>query len=124
MVKEESKPFGMDYVPPAKRAKIVDGKVCAGKISELAPGHAKAIVTETIRIALFNVDGKFYAIKDNCPHAEYPLSKGIIQHGFVTCASHSWKFDIRTGECLRGEAGLTIRTFPVTIQNDTLWITL
>jgi len=124
MTKEKTSPFGVDYVSPKNRAKVVGGRVYAGQSTELPPGKAKAIITDKIRIALFNVDGEFFAVKDACPHAEYPLSKGIVEGGQVTCASHSWKFDIKTGECLRGESGVFIRTFSVVVENNEIWVDL
>lgn len=117
----KSNPFGVEYVPLRQRARIVDGKAYVGKIEEIPPGKAKAIVLEKFRIAVFNVDGHFYAVKDACPHAEYPLSKGVVEGGEVTCASHNWKFDLKTGKCLRG-GDLSIRTFEVVLDGDEIWV--
>ncbi|MDO8527814.1 MAG: non-heme iron oxygenase ferredoxin subunit [Deltaproteobacteria bacterium] len=121
---DESKPFGVEYVPPGKRAKIVDGRVYAGKVTELPPGKAKAIALDKFSIAVFNVNGEFFAIKDACPHAEYPLSKGVVTGDEVTCSSHSWKFNIKSGQCTRGTEDLTIRTFKVVVEGDSLWIVI
>ena len=122
MGKDESLPFGVEYVPQNKRAKIVDGKAYVGRVEEIPPGKAKAIRLEKFSVAVFNVNGEFFAIKDACPHAEYPLSKGIVEGEEVTCASHSWKFKIKTGECVRGEKDLFIRTFPVVVENGEIWV--
>ena len=118
------RPFGVDYVPRPRRAQPRLGKLFVGRASEIPPGSSRAVDTDQFRIAVFNVEGKFYAIKDACPHAEYPLSKGIVEGGQVTCASHSWKFDIKTGECLRGESGVFIRTFSVVVENNEIWVDL
>lgn len=117
----KSNPFGVEYVPKRQRAKIVNGKAYVGKIAEIPPGKAKAIVLEKFRIAVFNVDGHFYAVKDACPHAEYPLSKGVVEGEEVTCASHNWKFDLKTGKCLRG-GDLSIRTFEVVLDGEDVWV--
>ncbi len=118
---KEPQPFGVDYIPLKNRAKIVHGRAYVGKISEMPPGKAKAIALEKFRIAVFNVDGQFYAIKDACPHAEYPLSKGMVEGEEVTCASHNWKFNLKTGKCLRG-AEMSIRTFEVELDGDEIWV--
>ena len=120
-MKEKNQPFGVDYVPKSKLAKIVDGKVFVGKISEILSGHAKAIRLENFSIAVFNVNGEFFAVKDACPHAEYPLSKGILKGDEVTCASHGWQFNICTGKCLKGEVD-SIRTFRVVVEKDDIWV--
>ena len=118
----ESKPFGVETVPLRKRAKVVDGKAYVGKISEIPDGKAKAIDLGKFRIAVFNVEGKFYAVKDACPHAEYPLSKSVIAGKEVTCASHGWRFNVKTGECLKGAPGIFIRIFEVVLDGDDIWV--
>ena len=50
-----------------------------------------------IWIALFNVDGTFYAMDNSCPHAGGPLGEGKVNGGIVECPWHGWRFDIRTG---------------------------
>ncbi|MDO8461315.1 MAG: Rieske (2Fe-2S) protein [Deltaproteobacteria bacterium] len=118
-------PFGTVYVPPGRRAKITpENTVCAGKISEIPLGSAKSILLDKFNISLFHIGGGFYAVKEACPHAQYPLTKGKVVGETVTCASHNWKFNVRTGECLRGEEGLTIKTFPVEIRDGEVWIKL
>jgi 3-phenylpropionate/trans-cinnamate dioxygenase ferredoxin subunit len=121
--------FGVDYVPKKNRAKVISGRVYGGKLGELEPGKAKAIALDRFSIALFRVDDEFYAIKDACPHADYPLSKSLLVSRYsVMCSSHNWQFDIRDGHCVKiGHCGkaqldLKVRTFPVEIEGDDLWI--
>lgn len=122
--------FGVDYVPKSKRAQVVDGRVFAGKISDFAPGKAKAIPLDRFTIALFRIDDEFYAIKDACPHADYPLSKSVLSSKYVVmCSSHNWSFDLRDGHCTKiGGCGghslddLSVRTFPVEKVGEELWI--
>jgi len=45
-------------------------------------------------IAVFNVDGTFYAISDVCPHAGGPLSEGVVENGKVMCPWHGWSFHL------------------------------
>ena len=116
------KPFGVEYTPLHKRAKVVDGKAYVCKVGEIAVGKAKAIDLGKFRVAVFNIDGEYLAVKDACPHAEYPLSKGMVDGKAVTCASHNWKFNLKSGECLRGEKGLFIRTFEVILDGDDIWV--
>ena len=48
-------------------------------------------------IALFNVEGEFYAINYICPHMGGPLGEGMLNGYVVTCPWHGWTFDVRTG---------------------------
>ena len=119
----EPKPFGVEYVPHSRRQEIDPSSgVLVGKVSDIPPGKAKSVALKKFRVAVFNVDGKFYAIKDACPHAEYPLEKGTLRGEVVACSSHNWQFNVRTGECLRGNPGSTIRTFEVEVRGDEVWV--
>src|SRR3990167_4832180 len=123
-----------EHLPPHKRAKIVDGRVFGGKISEMKPGQAKSLSLDRFSIALFRVGDEFFAIKDACPHADYPLSKGVLEpHFIIKCAAHGWRFDIRNGHGInpshnRRDAATTLnlRTFPVELDHDQdhIWICL
>lgn len=117
------RPFGVDYVPRKKRVSPdKEGRILVGTVEEIPAGKAKAFaLTNNLRIAVFNVAGKFHAVKDACPHAEYPLSKGTLEGEAVTCASHSWKFNVRTGKGLHGDIE-KIRTFDVVVRKNELWV--
>ncbi len=121
--------FGVEYIPKSKRAPVIDGKVYAGKTTDLKPGKAKAIPLDRFTLAVFRTGDEFYAIKDACPHADYPLSKSpLISPYVVMCNSHNWRFDIRDGRCVKiGKCGhvgraLRVRTFPIEIKGDDLWV--
>lgn len=124
----QPKPFGVEYIPHKKRMRAKSGEfVLVGLKSDIPAGKAKAFHFEKFKVAVFHVDGHFYAIKDACPHAEYPLNKGTIEGEVVTCSSHSWKFNVRTGECVRAEhdvdcKSVTVRIFPVEIRGDEIWV--
>jgi nitrite reductase/ring-hydroxylating ferredoxin subunit len=60
---------------------------------DLTPGQAAAFDLEGQRIALFNVEGTYYAIGDSCTHRGGPLSEGDVQGTKVTCPWHGADFD-------------------------------
>jgi NAD(P)H-dependent nitrite reductase small subunit len=51
-------------------------------------------------LALFNIDGQFYALDGTCPHRGGPLGEGITEDGRVYCPLHGWEFDVKTGACI------------------------
>jgi nitrite reductase (NADH) small subunit len=67
-------------------------------VAEIPPGHARSVVVDDREIAVFNVDGSFYAIDGTCPHQGGPLAEGWIDGAVVTCPWHAWCFDVRTGK--------------------------
>ena len=68
--------------------------------SEIAPGQARLVNIKGKEIALFNIEGSFFALDNACTHEEGPLVEGDIEGHEVTCPWHGARFDIRTGEVL------------------------
>jgi nitrite reductase/ring-hydroxylating ferredoxin subunit len=64
-------------------------------------------------VAVYQVAGGLHAIADRCPHAGVALSGGELDAAAVTCPGHGSRFDIRTGERLRGPADQDIAVFPL-----------
>lgn len=79
--------------------------VRACSVDEVPPGSAKMIRVEGRPIAIFNLNGDFYATDDNCPHEGGPLSEGFIDGENVTCPWHGATFDILSGKTLEPPAG-------------------
>ena len=77
----------------------------------MPPGQAAIFTVEGQRIALFNVEGTYYAIGDTCTHRFGPLSEGDVQGTKVTCPWHGADFDLKTGAALGPQRR---RTFQVT----------
>ena len=76
------------------------GFVKVAQSDELAPGQGKMIEVGGKKIALFNVEGSFYAIDDTCTHRGGPLSEGSLDGKEVTCPWHGAIYDVSTGEVL------------------------
>lgn len=65
--------------------------------SELPPGQSRIVEIDGKKIAVFNVDGEYFAIGNVCPHRGGSLGDGSVDGKTVTCPLHAWKFDIATG---------------------------
>ena len=68
--------------------------------SELPPGGRTLLEVDGRAIALFNVDGTFYAIDDVCTHDGGPLAEGDLDGCAIECPRHGARFDVRTGKPL------------------------
>ena len=68
--------------------------------NEIASGQARLVNIKGNEIALFNIEGTFFALENACTHEEGPLAEGEIEGHEVTCPWHGARFDIRTGEVL------------------------
>jgi len=76
------------------------GFVKVAKTDEISPGHGKLVEAGGKKIALFNVEGTFYAIDDTCTHVGGPLSEGSLDGKEVTCPWHGAIYDVTSGEVL------------------------
>lgn len=63
--------------------------------SDIPEGESLAVDCGDERVAIFNIDGEYYAISDSCPHAGGPLSQGWVDGYEVTCPWHGWSFGIK-----------------------------
>ena len=65
---------------------------------ELKPGECKVVEADGMTIALYNVEGTFYATDNTCLHQSGPLGDGDLDGKIITCPWHFWQFDVTTGE--------------------------
>jgi nitrite reductase/ring-hydroxylating ferredoxin subunit len=66
--------------------------------ADCPPGTSRELVVAGRIVAIFNVDGQFYALDGVCPHQGGPLGKGCLTGHVVTCPWHGWQFDVRSGQ--------------------------
>ena len=71
--------------------------VKVAQTNEIPAGQGKCVEVEGKRIAIFNVDGTYYAIDDVCPHQGGPLGEGELNGTIVTCPWHGWEYDVTSG---------------------------
>jgi 3-phenylpropionate/trans-cinnamate dioxygenase ferredoxin subunit len=96
-------------------------RVCA--TSDIAPGEAK-VLNVVPPVAVFHVEGSFYAIDDTCTHETYSLADGYIEGTQVECPLHLAKFDLKTGAALCAPATVGVRSYPVKTENDEIFVDL
>lgn len=68
--------------------------VKVAKTSFISIGKMKHVEVDGMEIMIANVDGKFYAVGDRCPHLNAKLSEGTLNETIVTCPRHLSKFDV------------------------------
>ena len=95
--------------------------VCAaGDIAE--GGHKLVDIGGGIEVAVFYVDGNYYAIEDVCTHDDGPLAEGELDGCQIICPRHGARFDLRTGEALTLPAYRPVEAYEVTISDGRVLI--
>lgn len=101
----------MPFVPVAKIADVPD------------PGKLLVELDDAL-VALFHVNGEFFALDDVCTHDGGPLADGKLEDHTIACPRHGAKFDIRTGAALTMPATRPTRSYPVKIEGDDVLISI
>lgn len=92
-------------------------------LEELSVGAAKLFRDPMHQIAVFRVsEEEIYAVDNQCPHEGYPLVKGGVQDCSLTCIWHNYKFDLKTGKCLKGDED--VRSYPVRVHEGMVELAL
>lgn len=88
-----------------------------GGIDDLRPGACISFeLPDGAELAVYNVDGEYYATENFCPHKGALLSEGELCGHIIECWWHGWQFDVRTGECLTVKG--KIRTYRVWVEDN------
>lgn len=103
------------------------------RADELKPGDRKLVDVGGRPIALFNLNGEYFAIGDKCPHEAGSLCKGRIvglaesdgpghyrlsrPGEFIKCPWHGWEFDIRTGQSYCDPSAVRVRSYDAAIAS-------
>jgi nitrite reductase/ring-hydroxylating ferredoxin subunit len=80
------------------------------------------VESDGTEIAVFLADGQAHAVANTCPHEGNPLVEGELLGPTLTCAYHSWKFDLETGACLFGDE--PVQLYPAEVRDGEIWIEL
>jgi nitrite reductase/ring-hydroxylating ferredoxin subunit len=72
-------------------------------------------------IALFYHEDEVYAVDNRCPHMGFPLSKGSVEDGLLTCDWHHARFELAQGDTLDIWAD-DVQTFPTRIQDGSVYV--
>ena len=74
------------------------------------------------RIAVANVNGTLHAFDDSCTHLGCSLADGDLEGTVVTCPCHGSRFDVTTGDVLRGPARAPVRSYALRVANQALQV--
>lgn len=111
---------------PARARRFV-----VGRVDEIPPGERRIVEANGREIGVFNINGRFHAMLNRCPHLGAPLCEGGIVNPiessgpgdvrldetrtFLTCPFHNWEFDVETGQSYWNPK-LRARAFTVALE--------
>ena len=91
----------------------------AGSVADFPNGSARTLrLPSGEEVALYRINGEFYATENSCPHQGAPLANGVLCEYVIECNLHGWQFDVRSGECLTVPE--KIKTYKVVVEDGTI----
>ena len=97
--------------------------VTIAKTSDVKPGELAVFEVGSVRIAVANADGRFFAIDDTCTHEQCSLAEeGTLEGTVVTCGCHGAQFDVTTGAVLAPPAFEPVKAYPLRVDRDDLLV--
>ena len=95
--------------------------VVVGRVADVLPGRGATVeLADGTELALYNINGEFYAIENFCPHKGAPLADCPLRGHAIECDWHGWRFDVRTGECLNRSG--SVESYEVRIEDGEIKI--
>lgn len=92
-------------------------------VKDIPAGEGRVVDAGEATLAVFNVDGQFFAIDNRCVHRGGPLGEGPLEGHVVMCPWHAWRFDVRTGANVNNPA-VKVACVPVTVEDDAVFVDL
>ncbi len=87
------------------------------KKEDLSPGEGKTLIVNGRSVAIFNVEGTYYAIDNTCAHRGGPVGEGDLEGEIVTCPWHHWGYNVKTGVSpINPDA--RVQTYPVRVEGS------
>jgi nitrite reductase/ring-hydroxylating ferredoxin subunit len=100
--------------------------------SELEPGERCIVQLDEFSVGVFNIEGEYYALKNDCPHQRAPLCEGKLSGTtksdrpgeyewerdgqIISCPWHGWEFDVTNGESVFNPHKVKTKTFDATVE--------
>jgi 3-phenylpropionate/trans-cinnamate dioxygenase ferredoxin subunit len=96
----------------------------AASSGDIAEDMVIGVEVSSEAIALYNLDGQFYATDNICSHAFALLSDGYLGDGTIECPLHAARFDVKTGKVLCAPATKDIRIYRTKVEGEDILIDL
>jgi nitrite reductase/ring-hydroxylating ferredoxin subunit len=103
-------------------SRTTNGAVRVGSLAELKGQGCRVVTGQHGPIAVFYHNDRVYAVDNRCPHMGFPLHRGTVQDGILTCHWHHARFDLASG-CTFNLFADDVPTYPVEVRDGDVWLT-
>ena len=121
------------------RRSVAKQRYVVARPGDIPPGARRIVELDGRSIGVFNVQGRYVAVLNLCPHEFAPVCLGRLggttlpsvpgewvwgrEGEILACPWHGWEFDLLTGRALVDQRR-RLRLYPVTVRDDTVYVML
>lgn len=89
-----------------------------GAAADIQPGAMMPVEIGDLQIAVYNVEGEFFATDNICSHAYAMLTDGLLEDDMVECPLHGGCFNVKTGKALCEPVETDLRVYPTRLVGE------
>ena len=97
------------------------GQIRAGTVEEIKTRGCTVVTGGGHAIVVFHHDGELFAVDNRCPHMGFPLDRGSVKDGILTCHWHHARFDLASGGTFNPFAD-DVRSYPINVADGVVWV--
>ncbi|MBE9250105.1 NifU family protein [Dolichospermum sp. LEGE 00240] len=90
-------------------------------LDEIIENRILAVRVNNHDVILYKQDDHISCYQNRCSHLGFPLDKGRVEKGVITCSAHEFKYDLNTGECLT-VLDISLQSYEVKVKHDNVYI--
>jgi nitrite reductase/ring-hydroxylating ferredoxin subunit len=103
---------------------MADGPVPVCATADLPPGSVKSFDVGDETVAIYNVDGEFYATHAYCTHAIANLGDGVLDGDIIECTLHFGAFNVKTGKAIQAPCFTDLKTYKTEVKDGQVYVDL
>ena len=90
--------------------------------ADLPPGSAKSFEVGDETVAVYNIDGTYYATEARCTHGFADLADGILDGDVIECSLHFGAFNVKTGKAVQAPCFVDLKTFKTEVKDGQVFV--
>jgi nitrite reductase/ring-hydroxylating ferredoxin subunit len=94
--------------------------VCAA--ADIPPGSVKSFEIGDVLVAVYNIEGTFYATEACCTHSFANLADGILEGDVIECSLHFGAFHVPTGKAVQAPCFTDLKTFRTDVKDGRVFV--
>ncbi|WP_016949619.1 NifU family protein [Anabaena sp. PCC 7108] len=95
--------------------------VKATTLNDIIENHILAVRVANNDVIMYRQGDNISCYQNSCSHLGFPLDKGKIENGIITCASHQFQYNLNTGECLT-IPDVSLQSYEVKVKGDNVYV--